>query len=391
MSNFSNIRIIDVTGSMNVVGSTLINKYSAMSLPAYRQGVRSLAENLAGFPRSVRKGDVVDDAHPLNVLLRRRPNDYQNPFVFWRTLFAHLEHHANGYAWVKRSKTNAPASLHNLLPCDVTPFRFTADGEDTPLQFYKVEGRDGVLPGSDVIHLQGLGYDGMMGADPVALHDPTFQHAATLARFQTRYLQTGTNVRGTLEYPVGVELDDDKMDEIQDHLRRNYNGDEASRDIAIFDRGGTLKNTTLNAQQSQLVEQGAYTTKQIAQILNIPPELLFERSESKYTGVEEVGENFVRYCLRPRIEQIEAELSMKLLTASEQDAGYHVHLNPDALLRGDTEAVNASAVTTKTAGIRTANEARALVNLPPIAGPDGNTLKSAGDTSPQPARTSPTP
>ena len=97
-----------------------------------------------------------------------------------------------------------------------------------------------------------------------------------------------------------------------------------------------------------------------------------------------MGQDVVRYTFRPWIEQTEDELTTKLLSEAEQDDGYTVRINPDALLRGDTAAVNASATTTVNGGLRTRNEGRALLGLPPDPDPDSDKLKTLGDTSPPP-------
>jgi hypothetical protein len=81
---------------------------------------------------------------------------------------------------------------------------------------------------------------------------------------------------------------------------------------------------------------------------------------------------------------IEAELTRKLLSEADQDAGYGVHLDTDALTRGDAAAMIANATGVVSAGIITRNEGRSMIGFPPDASPDSNTLKALGDTSPAP-------
>src|SRR5688572_11623149 len=106
----------------SLITPMLITPYSVLSIPAFKAAVEFLAKNLASFGRSVHKdGSPAETKHPLDKLLRRRPNGYQNSFTFWYTLFGHTFHRGNGYAQIERDGTFRPKALNNLLPEDVYP------------------------------------------------------------------------------------------------------------------------------------------------------------------------------------------------------------------------------------------------------------------------------
>jgi HK97 family phage portal protein len=363
----------------------VLNPYSTLSIPAYWRAINFLSENLASFPRAVHKGgSKTEDLPTLTRLLSRRPNGYQNSFCFWRTLFAHAAHYGNGYARIERQPMSyRPAALHNLMPEDVWPFRYDRGDGEGPGQYYLHRPTQTVLPGADVLHLSALSYDGMSGLDPVSLHSSTFQRAGTMDRFQTRYLQRGTVVRGAIEIPM--EASEEQVAQMVDKLRSYFSGPDAERDVIVLTGGAKLNNTTISPQESQLIQQGAHVVKQIAQVTGVPPQFLFEFAESKYNNsIEAMGEYVVRYTFRPWLEQCEDELTLKLLTYAEQEAGYAVRLNPDALLRGDTRTQVDTVAAAVKAGLRTRNEGRELLNLPPDPSPESDQLKTLGDTTPAP-------
>ena len=374
----------------NVIPPTLINTYSVLTIPAYWRAMNFLANNLASFPRSIHKeGSPADRTHPLNRLLGRRPNSYQSGWRFWSTLFFHAAHCLNAYARIERGPNLRPVALHNLLPADIMPFR-VIDKTGQVSQWYVNGPTKEVYAGADVIHLSGLGYDGMAGVDPVHLHSDTFQRAKTIDRYQTRFLMRGTVVVGAIQIPTGV--DDDQVQKIRDRLRTHFRGYDAEDDTLVLSDGATLNNQTLTPQQSQLVEQTAHSTKQIAQITGVPPQFLYDLSEGKYNSVvEQAGIDVVRFTFRPWIEQTEDELTGKLLTTAEQDAGYEVKLDANALTRGDTKSVSDTVVQQVNARIRTPNEARDVLELPKSTDPEADKLKALGDTAPKPANAPPTP
>jgi HK97 family phage portal protein len=377
------IRLFDSNVPGQVIGQTVINTYTALGVPAYRRAMAFLSENLAAFPRAVHKGGNPDDAHPVNKLLKRRPNTYQNPTQLWRALFLHAAHVGNGFVEIRRT-AGRPTGLHNLIPEDVVPFRFipeTPAGDGEPQQYYFQRSADRVLPGADVLHLAGISYDGQQGVDPIILHNETLQRAKLIDRYLHRYLTRGTMMRGAIEIPY--EATPEQIKTLVDLIATHFSGVDAERDIPILTGGAKLNNATLTPQDTQLAQQGAYTTKQVAQITNVPPQFLYEMGEAKYVNtVEQAGQDVVRYTFRPWIEQTEEELTTKLLSESEQDAGYAIKLDPDALLRGDTATQTTTTAAQVTAGIRTRNEARAVLGLPPNADPESDKLKTSGDTTP---------
>lgn len=367
----------------SVLPPIFMNTYGSLTVPAYWRAVNFLAENLASFPRFVRRGDSQDAEHQLNRLLKHKPNGYQNGFTLWRSWFFHAAHTGNAYMLVERGADQEPIGLH-LLACDqVMPFRYAEAGQ--PLQGYFVDrSTKAVYRSADVLHLQGLSWDGIRGLDVQCLHQQTFETAATITRYQVRFLSKGTVVRGSIEIPGAI--DDERLEQMRAVLQRHFQGADAERDVLLLTDGAKLNNTTLSPKDSELTAQLGATTKSIAQVTGVPPEFLFELSEAKYNAsVEQAGQTVVRYTFRPWIEQIEDELSLKLLSEEDQAAGLTVRLNPDALLRGDSQVQTTTLATQVTAGIRTRNEARAQLELPPSDDPNANVLKVSGDTSPQTA------
>lgn len=375
------IRYVDVAGRP-ILSPLTITPFSVLSAPAYWRAVNFIAENLASFPRRIRppKQSTAQDAdHPLDLLLGRRPNHYQNPFIFWRTLFFHAIG-GNGYALIERNGTT-PRALHNWLPEDVRPVRVTFE-DGTVDQFYHHKPTKRTAHGSDVIHLQTISHDGQAGIDLVGLHDGTIQRATLFDRYVTKYLESGTVIRGTVEIPHHVE--DDQLEQIRGEINRHYVGSSADRDLLILTDGAKLNNSTISPQESQLGQQTALSTKQICQILGVPPAFVYELSEEKYrSSVEQDGQNVVRYTFRPWIEQIEDELSIKLLGESDLVAGYTVRINPDALLRGDSKTQSDTLTAQVGAGIRTPNESREALDLPRSTDAEADRLKRQGDTAPQ--------
>jgi HK97 family phage portal protein len=177
-------------------------------------------------------------------------------------------------------------------------------------------------------------------------------------------------------------MTDEQMAQMRAVLR-SFRASDGEDDVLILTAGAELNNSTLTPRQTQLVEQTAASTKAIAQITGVPPEMLYELTEAKYNAsIEQQGSFVVRFTFRPWITLAESELTLKLLTDAEQDAGYTIALNPDALLRGSTKEQMDVVATGRKAGIYTGNESREYLGLAKSDDPDADKLKTSGDTVP---------
>jgi HK97 family phage portal protein len=386
LSGFNgSLPIYDTNIQGSIVSPATINPYSILTIPAYWRAINFKANNLTSFPRSVRQNGIqLDQTHRLDRVLSRRPNNYQNPTSFWKTLFFHRAHYGNGFARIKRPKIGTGVdSLHNLLPDDVVPFRYAPDSSDPTdwQQYYAVRSTQEILYDADVIHLSALSYDGMAALSPVWMFRETFQRALQQDRYLNRSLMRGTVMRGAIQIPAGATPE--QQLEIVNLIRTYFSGADAERDVIVLSGGATLNNATLSMEQSQMIQQTTYTTKQISQITAVHPHFLFDDSEGKYNAnVQQAGEDVVRFTFRPEIEDTEDELTLKLLPPAEQDQGFHVHIDPHALLRGDTETQTAVVLSKVTAGIITKNEGRADLGYARSEDPDADKLKTLGDTAP---------
>jgi HK97 family phage portal protein len=371
-----------------VIPPLLVNSYSALTIPAFKRAVQFISENLASFGRSVHQnGSPAPSKHPLDKLLSRRPNNYQNAFTFWQTIFGHMAHRGNGYAQIERDGQFRPFALNNLLPEHICSIRYDHNDGRGVQQYYHHIPTGTILPGTDMIHLRfGISYDGMVGIDPICLHETTFQRAMSLDKFQTLYIQKGTVIRGSIEIPHGVSTE--QVDEIKYRLRTYFRGADAEEDVLVLSDGAKLNNTTITPEESELSKQESAITKQIAQIMGVPPEFLYEQSEAKYNNnVEQAGQNVVRYTFRPIIEQVESELTLKLFSDVEQETGYSININPNALLRGSTVEQETLINSSVNAGMRTKNEGRSELGLPAVNDPNADKLKTLGDTAAPPSQT----
>ncbi len=149
-----------------------VTQRRAMQLTAVYSCVRILSEAIAGLPLRlyVRGADGVKKKAsdlPLYRLLHDEPTPEMSSFVFRETLMAHLLLWGNAYAQVIRSGRGKVLALYPLMPD-----RMSADRDEDGRLYYSYikEPDDGAgmengtvrLSPRDVLHIPGLGFDGLV-------------------------------------------------------------------------------------------------------------------------------------------------------------------------------------------------------------------------------------
>jgi hypothetical protein len=168
----------------------------------------------------------------------------------------------------------------------------------------------------------------------------------------------------------------EQIDAITDRLRRNHNGiDSDSYSFTVLSGGAKLNNSTIPPEQSQLIQSRQFAVIDMCRILRIPPHIVFDLSRATWNNIETMSIEVVKYSLLPWILKAEEQMSAKLLTTAEQDAGMYVRYSVDSLLRGDTSTQTKNVLALVNGGLITANEGRASLEMKPLDDPAADRLR----------------
>ncbi|SFW10989.1 phage portal protein, HK97 family [Ruminococcus flavefaciens] len=156
-----------------------VNDRTAMQIIAVYACVRVLSEAIAQLPLHVYQytdnGKERVPMHPLYFLLHDQPNPEMTSFVFRETLMAHLLIYGNAYAQIIRNGRGEVLGLYPLIPDKVRVdrddhgrliYRYSRYDEHNPN--FRQQGEI-ILPMEQVLHIPGLGFDGLVGYSPIAM------------------------------------------------------------------------------------------------------------------------------------------------------------------------------------------------------------------------------
>lgn len=356
-----------------------VTERSAMQMTAVYSCVRILAEAVAGLPlhlyrynESGGKEKAVD--HPLYRLLHDEPNPEMSSFVFRETLMTHLLLWGNAYAQVIRNGKNEVVALYPLMPS-----KMSVDRDNSGQLYYSYyRGTDEairdkehtvILKPTDVLHIPGLGFDGLVGYSPIAMAKNAIGMAIACEEFGARFFANGAAPSGVLEHP-GTIKDPGRLRET---WQSQFGGASNSGKVAILEEGMKYTPISISPEQAQFLETRKFQINEIARIFRVPPHMVGDLEKSSFSNIEQQSLEFVKYTLDPWVIRWEQSLQRALLSLAEKDK-YFFKFNLEGLLRGDYQSrMNGYAIGRQN-GWMSANDIRELENLDRIPAEEGGDL-----------------
>lgn len=357
-----------------------VNERTAMQTTAVYACVRILAEAVASLPLHVYEyqddgGKKLVHDHPLYYLLHDEPNPEMTSFVFRETLMSHLLIWGNAYAQIIRDGAGRVLGLYPLLPDKMEVQRddkgniyyvYSRNSDENPM--FKEYGNI-KLKAEDVLHIPGLGFDGLIGYSPIAMAKNAVGMTLACEEYGASFFANGANPGGVLEHP-GVLKDPSKVRESWNSV---YRGVSNAHKIAVLEEGMKYQQIGIPPEEAQFLETRKFQINEIARLYRIPPHMVGDLDKSSFSNIEQQSLEFVKYTLDPWVIRWEQSLQRSLLLPREKGK-YFIKLNVDGLLRGDYQSrMNGYAVGRQN-GWFSANDIREMENMNPIPDEEGGNL-----------------
>jgi len=336
-----------------------VNERTAMQTTAVYSCVRILSETIASLPLHTYKysddGKEKATEHPLYNLLHNEPNPEMTSFVFRETLMSHLLLWGNAFAQIIRDGRGRIVALYPLMPDKMTVDRNT-NGEI--FYIYRSDKGEILLRKEDVLHIPGLGFDGLIGYSPIAMAKNAIGMAIATEEYGAKFFANGANPGGVLEHP-GIVKDPNR---VRDSWNAVYQGSNNAHRIAVLEEGMKFTAIGIPPEQAQFLQTRKFQINEIARIFRIPPHIIGDLEKSSFSNIEQQSLEFVKYTLDPWVIRWEQSMQKALLLDSEKSK-YFIRLSVDGLLRGDYASRMNGYSTGRQNGWLSANDIRELENL----------------------------
>jgi HK97 family phage portal protein len=340
--------------------------------PNVRTVVSFLARNIAqlGIKTYKRSGDAERThvpSHPLARLLRK-PNPWTTRFRLVYELVSDMAIYENAL-WLKvRDPASSTPWLIALPPEKVQP-----DGGDWfRCSHYKLTGRLGeyVVAADQLVHFRlPSPVDRRWGTAPLETLRRILAEDSAAGAYRESYWRNSARFETVLSHPGALSADASAR--LRADWEALYTGAANSGRTAILEEGMKVEPLSFNARDSQYLEVRKLSREEVAAAYHIPPPMVGVLDHATFSNITEQHRMLYQDTLGPWLAMISEEIELQLLPDLEaKPDDFYIEFNLEEKIRGSFEEQTTALVSSVGGPWMTRNEARALLNRPPVPGGD---------------------
>jgi len=350
-------------------GSAGVSMEEALGVPAVWAAVNFISGTLAGLPlnvydrdsKGVKKKVKPTKASPVVTMLHNAVNDDYSSFQWRFDLFTAVLTEGRSITYIERDSAGRPINLFPLVGATVERlsngrkrYKYTGGGKT---QHYDQ---------ADVIDVPF-----MLKPDLLTHRSPLRQCAVAIGKavnaneYGSKLFKNGGLPAFTLQGPFSSEKSATRAS--NDIAEATKAAARQGGNVLAIPVGHKLEPLGSDPNTMQLVQTQEFAVVEVARIYSLPPTFLQDLSRATFSNSEQQDLHLVKHTLKRWVEQVEAELNLKLFG---RGSSRFAEFNVDGLLRGDYKTRMEGNSTAIQTGQLTPNEARALDNREPLDGGD---------------------
>ncbi len=368
-----------VNGGVSSVSGVVVNEHTALTYSPFWAGVRILSGGVSALPfptfRKVAGGKEIVDNAPTMRLLNLEANPFIDSMTFRETLEAQAVTYGNGFANIERDGAGRPIGLWPLLPNTVQ--RVVGENGDPFYELTLPNGEKRGLLDRDVLHIHGLGFDGLSGYNVVRMQKDALGLGMATKRYGAAFFGNNADPGGVITHPN--KMSEGAQKRWKKSWKDMHQGVEKSHLIAIMEEGMTYTRIGVSPEDAQAIETQKFSVDDVARILNIPPHMLASMERATFSNIEQQSLDFLKQTLFYWLRKWEIECNRKLIMPSQQGTVFVEH-KIEAFLRGDIKARYDSYKLGKEGGWLNTNEIRAFENMNSV-GPEGDVYVTVSNSN----------
>ena len=355
-----------------------VDSEKALTLSWVWQAVNIIANDVGKLPLILYDRRNPDDrrraiAHPAYNLVKRRPNAFMSAKTFRATLTAHALLRGNGLALIVRDGRGVPLELLPLNPNKTrvefngsTPFYITKFGDDPA---------DVTLAATDVLHIKGLGFDGIWGYDVITLARNSFGLGLATEKHGARYYKN--NARPSVVLETDASIDKEQAEQILASWSDMHRGVENAHETALLSGGMKANAISMSNENAQWIESRKFQRSDVASWFCLPPHKLGDSDKASYSSLEQENRSYIDNTLTNWLSAWEDECNEKLLGLNARVTGSHeFEFLTASLLRADLKTRYESYSIGIVNEFLSPNEVRRLENMPARTDEDGDSFRN---------------
>lgn len=346
-------------GLTETASGVMVSPEAAIRVPAVSSAVRLISEAAATLPRMVKA--VADDGtetdapmHWANGLLNGRANDWTSGFELIRDLMvAALTEDRGGIAWANRIGSGRVVELIQYRPGLITIDYHPSTSEPT----YRLENRQVDL--TEMVHLRPV-----FGRSPLTLAREAIALAVVMERHASQLFGRGARPSGVLSFPKG--MGEESVKKARAAWAATHEAGENGKTAILYD-GAEFKPLTFSSTDAQFLENRQFQILEVARCFRVPPSMLFDLARATWSNTEQLGKEFLIYCLDPWLCALEAALDRALFVGKDRGK-FRIRFDRDDMTRADLQTRAMTINSLIASEVINPNEGRSWIGYAPYPG-----------------------
>ncbi len=315
-------------------GVGTVTPSSAIRLAVVFTCIKIIAEAVGSLPLISyhRRPDGGRERAPgfyLSELLQYEPNPEMEAVTFIETLTAHVAGWGNGYAEIVRDGGNRPTAIWPLRPDRMTVLRL--NGALT-YRYVRPDGTVVDLKPSQVLHIRGLSFDGLLGYSVLA-NQQAIELAQVTQDYGTSFFRN--NARPAIVASHPKTLTAGAIERLAAQFEALKGSNSAGKTV-VMEEGLSITEIGIAPEAAQYLETRKFQRAEIIGMFLIPPHRAgdVERSTSWGTGIAEQNQTWLDVGLGMYLRRWEQAIRRSLITSAYR-AEFYTEFLREALLRAD--------------------------------------------------------
>lgn len=321
----------------------------AMALPPFWYGVNKITGHCARLPVFIKRqlpngGQDKQENHWAYGICLTRPNTYQTADIFKQQITGHAIMWGNGRAAIINPGT-PNAEVIPMMPdrtgtimMDGVKVHITKPDKNDRLPIFKsvMLDREGTVMflDSEVIHIQGFGFDGVEGLSLISQMQRTLGIPTEQESHAYNQTKKGFVAKMIVEAPPGMlSKEADAREWIDGFNKANSSADNAGR-AALLRNGMKATALSMSNTDSQFLEQRRFSRQDIVLMLGLDG-MPGDGDSHSYNSKVMESLNYLDTGLAPWLCKLEMQIDDKILSASERRGGFFSMFDLSELLRTD--------------------------------------------------------
>lgn len=343
----------------------------SLKCTALLSGVRLLSETAAMVPLKVYErrpeGRVVADQHELYPLLHDAPSPEWTSFEWRERMMLDCIINGNHYSQLI---LNGRDEVKEILPLNPWQMQIERVNGELVYKYTTTKGLPREFPSREILHIPLMRrYDDVpKGRSLVEIANQAIGIAMNAEQFAAKFFENDATPRLVLR--TTNMLSPEKQKELQEVHNKTFRGSANAHGMMVISGGQTeLDVIQHDVDKLQLNPTRLYQVQEVARVLRIPPNLLYDLSRATFNNAEHDMMGYQVYSASPWFARIAARINMQLFGPRESSQ-YYAEFEPDSLVRADYQSRTEGMAREIASGLMMPDEGRRMLNRPSAPGGD---------------------